>query len=49
MLQKKVVEKIKAHILYPIIFFNCAVYEIRWKNIVEPGRPQMTTRRMCIA
>jgi hypothetical protein len=26
-----------------------AVYEIMWKNIVEPGRPQMTIRRMRIA
>jgi hypothetical protein len=24
-------------------------YEIMWKNIVKPGRPQMTIRRMCIA
>jgi hypothetical protein len=21
---------------------NCAIYEITWKNIVEPYRPQMT-------
>jgi hypothetical protein len=30
--------------LFSIIFFfeNRAVYEIMWKNIVEPGRPQMT-------
>jgi len=27
---------------------NSAVYEIMWKNIVEPGRPQMTIRRMRI-
>jgi len=20
---------------------NCAIYEIMWKNIVQPGRPQM--------
>jgi hypothetical protein len=26
-----------------------AVYEIMWKNIVEPGMPQMTTWRMRIA
>jgi hypothetical protein len=37
----KVVEKIKTHILYSIIFFeNHAVYEIMWKSTVEPGRPQ---------
>jgi hypothetical protein len=33
-----------------IFFFeNRAVYEIMWKNIVEPGRPQMTVWRMRIA
>jgi hypothetical protein len=49
MLKTKVVEKIKAHILYSMILLNRAVYEIKWKNIVEPERPQMTTRRMFIA
>ena len=29
-------------------FYNCAVYEIMWKNVVEPGRPQMTIWRMRI-
>jgi hypothetical protein len=28
---------------------NRGVYEIMWKNIVEPGRPHMTVWRMCIA
>jgi len=28
---------------------NHAVYEIVWKNFVEPSRPQMTIRRMRIA
>jgi hypothetical protein len=28
---------------------NCAVYEIMWKNIVEPDMPQMTIWCMCIA
>jgi len=28
---------------------NRAVYEIMWKNTVEPGWPQMTMRRMRIA
>jgi hypothetical protein len=43
MFQTKVVEKIKKHILLPIIFFpeNHAVYEIMWNNMVEPDRPQM--------
>jgi len=37
----KLVEKIKTHILYLVTFFfflNCAIYEILWKNIVEPER-----------
>ena len=25
---------------------NLAVYEIMWKNVVEPERPQVTMRRM---
>jgi hypothetical protein len=43
--QTKVAEKIKTHILCSINFFfleNLAVYEILWKNVVEPDRPQMT-------
>jgi len=39
----KVVKKIKTHILGSKFFFeNRAFYEITWKNIVEPGRPQVT-------
>jgi len=30
-------------------FENRAVYEIMWKNIIQPGRPKMIIRRMCIA
>jgi hypothetical protein len=46
----KVVEKIKTHILGSKLFFeNRAVYEITWKNTVQPGRPQMTIWPMCIA
>jgi len=50
MLQTKVVEKIKTHIFCSITFFfeTPAIYEIMWKNIVEPGRPQMTIWRMRI-
>jgi hypothetical protein len=50
MVQTKVIEKIKTHILCSITFFseNRAVYEIMWKNTVEPDRPQIT-RRMRIA
>jgi len=32
-----------------VIFENRAVYEIMWKNVVEPGRPQMTIWCMLIA
>jgi hypothetical protein len=43
------VEKIIIHILYSITFLeNRTVYEIMWKSIEEPGRPQMTIWRMCI-
>jgi len=28
---------------------NRAIYELMWKHIVEPGRPQMTIWRMRIA
>jgi hypothetical protein len=28
---------------------NLAFYEIMWKNLIVPGRPQMTIWRMCIA
>jgi len=50
MFQTKVVQKIKTHILYYITFFdNLTVYEIMWKNIAEPDRPQTTIWRMRIA
>jgi len=41
MFQTKVEEKIKTHILYLIAFFpeSFAVYEIMWKNVVEPDKP----------
>ena len=45
-----IVEVIKTHIFYSIFYFrNSAVYERLWKNIVEPGRPQMIIWRMRIA
>jgi hypothetical protein len=38
----KVVVKIKTHLLCSITFLEIrAAYEIRWKNIVQPDRPQM--------
>jgi len=42
MLQKNIVEKIKIHCLRSATFFNYVIYEIMWKNMVEPDRPQMT-------
>jgi len=43
MLQTKVLKKIKTHILCLITFFlNHAIYEIMWKNAVEPDTPNMT-------
>jgi len=41
MFQTKIVEEIKTCFLC-WFFFNCAIYEIMWKNIVETDRPQMT-------
>jgi hypothetical protein len=50
MFQTKVIEKIKTPILCSITLFfeNRAVYEITWKNTVQPDRPQMTIWRMRI-
>ena len=44
-------EKITKHILCSITLLaeSRAVYEIMWKNIVEPDRPDMTVWRMRIA
>jgi ubiquinone biosynthesis protein Coq4 len=42
--QTKAVEKIEADILYSVTFGfkNRALFEITWKNTVEPDRLQMT-------
>ena len=45
----EVVRKSNTFYIQWLFFFNCAVYEIMSRNIVEPGRPQMTIWRMCIA
>jgi hypothetical protein len=44
MFHTKIVEKIKTHFLPTNFFFfeNRAVYEIMWKNVVEPERAHMT-------
>jgi hypothetical protein len=48
MLRTEVVENIRKHFVFNN-FFNIAVYEILWKNIVDPCNLQMTIWRMCIA
>ena len=43
MFQTEVVQKIKTRILCSVIFFfNRAVCEIMWKNVIEQDKPQMT-------
>jgi len=38
------------HFVFKIFFSkNHAIYEIMWKNVVQQGRPQMTTWCMRIA
>jgi hypothetical protein len=51
MFQTKVIQKVTKHVLHSATIFNenRAVYEIMWKNIVQPDRPQMTIWRMRIA
>ena len=48
----KVVEKFKKCFKFNNLFLNkknSVLYEKTWKNIVQPDRPQMTTRLMVIA
>jgi len=43
----KSVEKIKSHVSCLLTFFlveNLVIYEIIWKNMAEPDRPQMTIK-----
>jgi hypothetical protein len=42
-------ESRNTHFMFNMYFFNRAVYEIMWKNIVERGRPHMTIWRMRVA
>ena len=50
MFETNVVDRNKTRILCLITFIRISgVWEITWKNIVEPGRPQMTVWRMRIA
>jgi hypothetical protein len=48
--QTKVAEKIKTHFVFNNFFFyNRAGYDIMWRKILEPGRPQITTWCMLTA
>jgi len=42
MFQTHVAEKIKKHIVCSVTSLPITIYEIMWKNMVEPGRSQMT-------
>jgi hypothetical protein len=45
MFEKKVLEKMKAHILCSVTFSeDRSVYEIMSKNLVEPERPQIAIK-----
>jgi hypothetical protein len=47
---RNVVEEIKKSILYSVTSpENCTIYEVMWKRIVEPDKPQMTIWRVRIA
>ena len=48
---KSCTENQNTHFVFNNFFFfeNLAVYEIMWKNMVQPDRPQMTIRCMRIA
>jgi len=49
MFRKNVVEKIGTHILRSMTSFleNRSFYEIMWKNVVEPDRPQTIYQGTC--
>jgi hypothetical protein len=50
MFQAEAVENIKTRIVCSVTFFkNLVVYEIMWKNIIMPERPQMKMWRMRIS
>ena len=43
-----IMQKIKTHVLYTLIFFAhiAAICEITWKNMFEPNKPHMTIWRV---
>ena len=51
MFETELVEKIKTYFMFSnfFFFFNYAINEIMWKNIVELESPQMTIWCMCIS
>jgi len=50
MFQKQVIEKVQTHILASVFFsVYRTVYEIMWKNILQPHRSQTTIPHMRIA
>jgi len=49
MFQTKVAEKINIVCLLLLLKESHAIYEIMCKNIVQPGRPQMTIWHMLVA
>jgi hypothetical protein len=47
---KRFIKNQNTHFMFKNVFSTIVpFYEIMWKNIVEPGRPQMTIWRMHIA
>jgi len=49
MFQTEFIEEIKTRILCTVKFSeNCAPYEIMWKNMAEPHKPQTTIWRIRI-
>jgi hypothetical protein len=49
MFQTKAVDNVRTNFMFSNVCFfreNRAVYEIMWKYVVEPDRPQMTVWRM---
>jgi len=50
MFQTDIVDKNQnTHFRFSNFFFNCAMYEIMWKNIVEPDTPNKIIWHMCFA
>jgi hypothetical protein len=46
--EMKVADKIKTRFIFSFFFENRAVYEIMWKNVVEPDSLQMTIYGACV-